>query len=94
MRYFCALLAQELLRWPDVSMRPMFGLHAFYRGGVVFAMVPNKRALESATAIAYKLEGGGKKREGEKWRFFELGDGGGLSGALACLDKAYRKAIL
>ena len=55
MRHLCALLGQELLRWPDVSARSMFGLRAFYRGAVVFAMLPDKRALESPTAIAYKL---------------------------------------
>src|SRR5438128_9480106 len=47
MRHRSGLLAQELSRWPDVSMRPMFGLRAFYRGTVVFAMLPDKRALES-----------------------------------------------
>ncbi len=48
MKHRSSLLAQELSRWPDVSMRPMFGLRAFYRGTVVFAMLPHKRGLESA----------------------------------------------
>ena len=92
-RHLCALLGQELLRWPDVSARPMFGLWAFYRGTVVFAMLPDKRALESPTAIAYKLPDGLRKREGEKWRLCELKDEHDIDGALAYLDAAYRKAV-
>ena len=92
MRRQSALLAQELLRWPGVSVRPMFGLQAFYRGTVVFAMLPDKRALESATAIAYKLPDGAKTKEGRKWKLFELDHDRDIGAALAVLDKAYRKA--
>jgi hypothetical protein len=84
------LLSEELLHWPGVSARPMFG--TFYHGAVVFAMLPDKRALESPTAIAYKLPVGAPPREGQKWRLFELEGERGLGSALACLDKAYRRA--
>jgi hypothetical protein len=84
MRRACALLAEEISGWPDVSMRLMFGFRAVYRSGVIFAMLPDKRALESAGAIAYK--------EGGKWRLFEVGDGHGLAGALRAVGKAYEKA--
>jgi hypothetical protein len=87
-----ALLAQELSRWPGVSMRPMFGLHAFYRGTVVFAMLPDKRALESAKAIAYKLPKEAPGKEGGKWKLFELENDSDIDRALVTLDKAYRKA--
>ena len=70
----------------------MFGMRAFYRGETVFAMLPNKRALRNANAIMYKLPSGKEKREGEKWKFFELPDANGISGALSTLEKAYRKA--
>ena len=66
----CALLAQELLRWPDVKARSMFGLRAFYRGAAVFAMLPHKRALRDPRSISYKLADGAHRREGEKWRGF------------------------
>jgi hypothetical protein len=59
---------------------------------VVFAMLPDKRALESPTAIAYKLPVGAPPREGQKWRLFELEGERDLGSALACLDKAYRRA--
>jgi hypothetical protein len=56
MRRISVLLARELLGWSDVCARPMFGLRAFYRGTLIFAMLPEKRALERPRAIAYKAE--------------------------------------
>ncbi|MGA3239082.1 MAG: hypothetical protein ABSG03_22620 [Bryobacteraceae bacterium] len=92
MRHRSTLLAEELSRWPGVSMRPMFGLHAFYRGAVIFAMLPDKRALESAKAIAYKLPYGVQSKEPGKWKFFELENDRDIGEALVTLDKAYRMA--
>jgi hypothetical protein len=89
----CLHLAQELLRWPDVSARSMFGLRAFYRGAVVFAMLPDKRALESPNAIAYKLPNGSQTSKGPKWQLFELKTEHDIDSALARLDKAYTRAI-
>ena len=70
----------------------MFGLRAFYRGAVVFAMLPDKRALESLAAIAYKLADGLRNKDGEKWRLCELKGEHDIDGALAKLNTAYRKA--
>ncbi len=70
----------------------MSGMRAFYHGAVVFAMLPDKRALENPTAIAYKLPAGTRSREGGNWRLCELEGERDLGHALACLDKAYRKA--
>ena len=92
MRRMCALLSDELLHWPGVRVRPMFGMRAIYRDAVVFAMLPDKRALESPTAIAYKLPAGGQRRETQKWQLLELENERGVVNALACLDKAYRRA--
>ena len=92
MRRISALLSEELLHWPSVTVRPMFGMRAFYHGTVVFAMLPDKRALQRPTAIAYKLPAGTQGREGQKWRLFELEGEGDVGNALACLDQAYRTA--
>ena len=70
----------------------MFGLHAFYRGAVVFAMLPDKRALESVKAIAYKLPDSVPSKEGGKWKLFDLENDRDIGRALVTLDKAYRKA--
>ena len=83
MKRFAGLLAEEVLLWPGVTARPMFGLRAFYRGGAIFAMLPDKRAPEKANAIAYKLA---------KWRIFEVRGEGDLKAALGWLERAYGKA--
>jgi hypothetical protein len=70
----------------------MFGLRAFYRGAAVFAMLPDKRALEDPGTISYKLADGAHRREGEKWRRFELKNEHDINRALERLKKAYRKA--
>jgi hypothetical protein len=92
MRHLCVLLGEEILRWPGVSARPMFGMRAFYRANIVFAMLPEKRALESADAFAYKVATGAKKKEGKKWRLLKLTNAQELGAALAVLGEAYRKA--
>src|SRR5260370_24787025 len=91
MRRICEMLAGELLRWPDVSVRPMFGMRAVYRGKVVFAMLPDKRALENPKAIAYqRFEVQGKDKE--KWKLFELENEEHIGRALVNLDMSYTKA--
>jgi len=84
LRRMFGLLAEELARWPGVSVRPIFGLRAFYRGSAIFALIPEKRGLESARAIAYK--------EGGKWKLLELDSDRDLARALVGFDKAYTNA--
>ncbi len=84
MRRTFALLAEELGGWPGVSMKLMFGLRAVYRNGVIFAMLPDKRSLEVADAIAYKAGG--------EWKTFEVKGEEGIGAALGILEKAYERA--
>jgi hypothetical protein len=81
MRHTFALLAEEVAAWPEVSTKLMFGFRALYRGGVIFAMLPDKRSMEVADAIAYK--------EGVGWKTFEVKGEEGIGAALAVLEKAY-----
>ncbi len=92
MRRTSLLLAGELAAWPGVTQRAMFGMRAFYRGDAVFAMLPDKRALRNSRAIAYKLPSAASKAEGDKWKLFELKNERDIAGALACLERAYKKA--
>lgn len=92
MRRMCVMLGDEMLRWPDVRTSPMFGMRAFYRHKIVFAMLPDKRAFENADSIMYKMENATEKREGKKWTRFKLTTAEELGAALDVLDKAYRKA--
>lgn len=81
MRRMCALLAEELLQWPGVNMRPMFGMRAVYHGPAIFALLADKRALENPRSIGYKQAG--------KWKHFEMDGEQDISKALALLEKAY-----
>lgn len=94
MRRIAILLGEELLRWPKVATKPMFGLKAFYRDGVVFALLPEKRAMEQSNMIAYKFPEPTHKRPGESWELLELelDEKKAVSQALAVLEKAYRAA--
>lgn len=84
MRRISSLLAEELAAWPDVSMRPMFGFRAVYRGGVIFALLPDKRSLETLDAIGYKKAG--------KWMSCEVRNELDIRAALSILEKAYATA--
>ena len=91
MRYICALIEGEISQWPEVTARSMFGFRAYYRGGAIFALLPETRALETPNSIAYKLETGGA-REGAKWISCETDGPEKLRAALALLDRAYTSA--
>jgi hypothetical protein len=86
------MLGDEMLRWPEVRAHPMFGMRAFYRGKIVFAMLPDKRAFEDADSIMYKIANPADKKEGKKWKLLKLTEAENLAAALAVLDKAYRRA--
>jgi hypothetical protein len=92
MRRLCVALGAEMHRWPGVRTHPMFGLRAFYRGKIVFALIPDKRAFERADSIAYKIAAGPKERKGRKWKLFELTSDRELTAALDVLNNAYEKA--
>jgi hypothetical protein len=93
MRRLSALLGEELLRWPDVNERPMFGLRAFYRRDTIFALLPAARTMDRPNSIAYKLTDNDRTtREGKKWKLFDIENEAGLTEAIQVLDQAYRKA--
>ena len=107
MRRWCALLADEVIRWPGVTSRKMFGMNALYRGGVIFAAVSDKRALISAHSIIFKMQQPTKAESarlakdsrtklhfgiGQKWFGYEIHEDHDLTGALDWLAVAYDHA--
>jgi hypothetical protein len=92
MRRLCVMLGEEILRWPDVRTKPMFGMRAFYRKNTVFALLPDKRAFENADSIAYKNVASAKAKEGKKWKLLVLTTAQELTPALEILNNAYEKA--
>lgn len=61
MRQWCALMEAELLSWPDVEARPMFGMLGFYRKGKIFAAIPRNRTVGNTDAVLVKLLGASAK---------------------------------
>jgi len=54
-RRWSALLESELLSWPDVIAKRMFGFRALYRGKRVFAALPHSRGFGPDAAILLKF---------------------------------------
>ena len=52
-REWCSILEQEMMHWPGVKVGHIFGTRAFYHRKVMFAMLPDKRSLQSSTAISF-----------------------------------------
>lgn len=55
MKRIAALLEAELLTWPSVSSRPMFGMNGLYRDRRIFAVLPRTRAMETPNSLAFRL---------------------------------------
>ena len=90
-REWCSILEQEMMRWPGVSMGHIFGTRAFYHHKVMFAMLPDSRSLDSATAISFINS---SREEKNNWQTFELGDRSLIATALMSLKKAYTDSML
>lgn len=95
MQRWCALLEQELLTWPEVSAKPMFGLMGFYHNKSIFAALPRTRAAESPRSVLIKLTGVKNKRlklasgPNSKWVTYELESADDITEALTWLERAY-----
>ena len=107
MRQWSSALGAELITWPSVTSRPMFGMTAFYRKGVVFAALPRTRCFETPQSVAFKLKAKTPRmrtrlasdpriaptlRPNASWITLELGSDNDLAGALEWFDVAYRAA--
>ena len=55
MKRLAEALEAEMLAWPNVTSRPMFGLNGIYRGPNIFAVLPRTRALGVPDSIAFRL---------------------------------------
>ena len=97
MRRWCALLEEEVLAWPEVSSRPMFGMTSLYHGKNIFAAIPKTKAPETPRSLMIKLPGLKKKRlmsasePGKGWMTFELASEEDIAEAIQLLEQAYEK---
>jgi len=51
-----ALLAEEMVSWPRVNAKPMFGFRAFYRGEALFTILPQTRSFDSGNLLILKFD--------------------------------------
>jgi hypothetical protein len=89
-REWCSVLEREMMRWPGVRMGHIFGTRAFYHRKVMFAMLPDNRSLESATAISFITS---SNEEENNWQTFELKDRNLIVTALTSLKNAYKDSM-
>lgn len=95
MQRWCAMLSDEVLEWPNVTAKPMFGMTGLYNGPRIFAAIPRTRAAGSARSVLIKLPGISDKRlkpasgPGANWVAFELESAADISEALLWLERAY-----
>ena len=93
MRRLSVLLEEEMLRWPGVTVRSMFGMRAVYRKGVIFALLPETKMIDRETAVGYKFADRAQtRREGHQWQLFDVKSKADLAKALQVLGEAHRKA--
>lgn len=106
MKRIAALLETEVLAWPGVSARPMFGMTGLYRDRSIFAALPRTRALDAPDSVAFRVprrsqrmnsQLSGDKRivapaPDDKWISFLIHSEEDIHGVLNWLSVAYREA--
>jgi hypothetical protein len=109
MKQWSAMLGNELITWPKVATRPMFGLRGFYRGKKIFAALPVTRAIRNPNSLIFRIQPmppdllKRAKKEPRidtesgvpsvKWLTFELNSEADFRDALWWLNQAYDHAI-
>ena len=107
MKRLSGLLEAELLAWPNVTSRPMFGLNGIYRGSNIFAVLPRTRAMDVPDSIAFRLLKRPRNIIDElskderivastaeaKWISFVMESDSEIHAALKWLALAYRQAV-
>src|SRR5580704_5513612 len=92
-RDWCSTIAAQMMHWPGVKMNHLFGTLAFYHRKVMFAMLPDKRSLDSSNAISFIGPPNGEANQNVKWQTFELTDRSLINKALLSLQKAYTDSM-
>jgi len=106
MRRWSALLESELLSWPAVIAKRMFGFRALYRGKKIFAALPHSRGFGPVASILLKFdpmppailqraESDARLHSnspGKGWFSFTLSSDTDLHDALEWLNRSYESA--
>jgi hypothetical protein len=108
MKQWSALLTSELLRWPNITTKSMFGFFFFYRRRRVFAALPRTRGFDSPSGLLFKFHpmppalqmradsddrmDASRKASSKGWFSFHLDSEADLHDALWWLNQAYEAA--
>jgi hypothetical protein len=98
MQRWSAALEAEISTWPGVTTRPMFGMIALYRDGLIFGALPRTRALRTPFSVLVKLPGARATRlktskgPGAAWKDVALGSVADLPEAIEWFGRAYERA--
>lgn len=106
MRQWSALLESEVLSWPGMIVKRMFGFRALYRGNRIFAALPHSRGFGPDASILLKFDpvppallkrAQGDDRlkgntPGNGWFSFTLNSDTDLHDALEWLNHSYESA--
>jgi hypothetical protein len=105
-RRWSALLETELLSWPGVAAKRMFGFRALYRGKRIFAALPGSRGFGPDASILLKMKTMppalsqrvksdnriATNTPGNGWFSFTLNSDTDLHNALELLNHSYESA--
>lgn len=105
-RRWSALLESEVLSWPGVIAKRMFGFHTLYRGKRIFAALPHSRGVGPDASVLLKLDPVPPallkraesdvrlhaNRPGRGWFSFALNSDTDLHDALGWLNHCYESA--
>jgi hypothetical protein len=53
MQQWSELLLHEILGWPKVMSRPMFGMTGVHRRNAIFGVLPRTRAMDTKYSISF-----------------------------------------
>lgn len=103
MKQWSTMLKRELVGWPQVTSKPMFGMSGIYRRKKIFAALPVTRGFDTPSSIIFRFDpmpAGLNKRAvkepritpGTRWYSFEIQSTEDLRDALWWLNQAYEAA--
>ena len=103
MKQWSAMIKTELMGWPQVTSRPMFGMSGIYRRKKIFAALPVTRGFNTPSSILFRFDPlpadlnqraieEPRLTPGTRWFSFELRSTEDLRDALWWLNQAYEAA--
>jgi hypothetical protein len=103
MKQWSAMLKTELMGWPQVTSRPMFGMSGIYRRKKIFAALPVTRGFGTPSSIIFRFDpmpadlnqralGEPRITPGTRWFSFEIQSTKDLRDALWWLNQSYEAA--